>query len=281
MIKNLSRNKQPLLLTSITNSKRFQKNTENKENKEKNVDEIKGNEFSSGQFSFPKLNLVKTFSNLENDETINPKDSFDEKKKRTKIKRKKMETCLKKFELFIRPINKSILEINGLRAMKDNLVKKRFIDLHKYKLKINPNNYYHNYGLNDFILITSDKRNKRSNSFDYKFNNVSSYNNIFPRDEENKSTIYKSTISRNIFNNLRIKNFKKIFSSLKCVPYRSKNLSNNNFILNTFNGQEILSNNNTLWRGKSINDIIPNKTNLEFFKSFVKNSKNLGKIKIL
>ena len=222
---------------------------------------------------FPKLTYASMSPNIRNNfnyEKIN--SNFKKKKKQ------KNDEGLKKIELFIKPINRSVKEINNLRALKENLVKKRFNELHKFKLQINPNNYYHNYGLNDYIIITHNNRNKRNHSYDYKYNNISSYNNMFVRDEIKKTTINMN--KNKFYRNIKINNFKKNICLLKNIPNRIKNKNKKDFIINSFNDEKYFENNNSLWRGKNINDIISNKTNINFFKNFIKNSKKIGKIKL-
>ena len=68
--------------------------------------------------------------------------------------------------------------------------KKRFNKLHNYKLKINPNNIFYDYGLSNYMKINSPLKfyNKRT---DRHFNNISSYN--YTKTEEKKSEISSST----------------------------------------------------------------------------------------
>ena len=68
--------------------------------------------------------------------------------------------------------------------------KKRFNKLHNYKLKINPNNIFYDYGLSNYMKINSPLKfyNKRT---DRHFNNISSYN--YTKTEEKKSEINSST----------------------------------------------------------------------------------------
>ena len=158
---------------------------------------------------------------------------------------------------FIAPISKTILEKKELNKIKKNLILKRFKELHNYKLKINPKNYYHNYGLNDFILITNKNKNKSRNNDDYKYNNISSYNNIIKTEEEkyNKKTkIIKS-----------VKKEKEML--LTNVPYRLKNTKSNKGIMK-FDKNDTLFGKNSIWRGKNINEMIHKILILIFFKFF-------------
>ena len=101
---------------------------------------------------------------------------------RGKIKKKK-KLNLKSIEAFINPKIKSLCEIKKLRKIKEKLSIQKFNNFHRYKLFINPNNYYHNYGL-DKLLIINNNRNKTENK--YQYNNISSYNNVFFQKEESK-----------------------------------------------------------------------------------------------
>ena len=88
----------------------------------------------SSSLYFPKLN----------NSIINQRNNFSKLEPNysnyKKHKRPKLEINLKKMELFIHPINKPVLEINKLIEIKENIIKKRFNELHNYKLQINPNN---------------------------------------------------------------------------------------------------------------------------------------------
>ena len=179
---------------------------------------------------------------------------------------KKEKIILNNIRQFISPIKKSNLEIEKLKKIKKNLIVNKFKELHDYKLSINPKNYYKNYGLNNFIIISN--RNK-SRNLTYKYNNISSYNNIFKTNEENKN--YK------IIKYHRKEKEKDLL--LTCVPYLIKNAKHNDGIFKNFNNSPLIDE-NSLWRGKNINNMIHNSINIDFFKNFLKNSKSLGKIKI-
>ena len=256
------------LITSISNKYKTPKNKEKK---------ISGpiTARTDSKFFFPKL-VYSTFSPNQRNNYSNLQTTYSSY---NKIKKPKIEEGLQKMELFIRPVNRSEKEINNLREIKENLVKKRFKELHKFKLQINPNNYYRNYGLNNYIIITNNNRRKKKNySLDYQYNNISSYNNIPIKEEERKMV---TNINKNkLYKEIKKINYKKNISFLKNIPFRAKSKRNNDYIISRFNEDKILANNNSLWRGKNINDVIHNKTNINFFKNFIKNSKNIGKIKI-
>ena len=259
--------KEKILITTISNKNKTPKNTEKK---------LSGTitARTDPKFLFPKL-AYTTFSPNQRNNYSNLQTTYSNYKK---IKNSQIEIGLKKMELFIRPVNRSEKEINNLREIKKNLVKKRFNELHKYKLQINPNNYYRNYGLNNYIIITNNNSNKKSYSHDYQYNNISSYNNIALKDEDKKMSLHLN--KNKFYKDIKKSNCKKNLCLLKSVPFRAKSKRNDDHIINSFNDDEILKNNNSLWRGKNINDIIRNKTNINFFKNFIKNSKNMGKIKI-
>ena len=259
--------KEKILITTISNKKKTPKITEKKLSGTITIR-------TDSKFLFPKL-VYSTFSPNQRNNYSNLQTTYSDYKK---IKKPKIEIGLKKLELFIRPVNRSEKEINNLREIKENLVKKRFNELHKYKLQINPNNYYRNYGLNNYIIITNNNINKKSYSLDYQYNNISSYNNIPLKNEERKMSL--NINKKKFYKDIKKNNCKKNICLLKSVPFRMKSKRNGNHIFNSFNEDEILKNNNCLWRGKNINDIIHNKTNINFFKNFIKNSKNMGKIKI-
>lgn len=269
--------KENFLITSITNIKKTPRNSAKKS--KININETTTPTMNS-KISFPKLNYKTTFPNQRNNYSklrTNYSNNTKNKKKKPKI-----EIGLKKLELFIHPINRSVLEIKGIRALKENLVKKRFNDLHRYKLQINPDNYYHTYGLNKFIIITnSNSNNKRNKSFNYQFNNVSSYNNILLKEDEDKININMNYNKNKLYKNIKINNYKNNISLLKNVPCKLKNRKCNDYIINSFNEEKQLVNTNCLWRGRNINELINNKTNLNFFRNFIKNSKNIGKIKAI
>ena len=149
---------------------------------------------------------------------------------------------------------------------------RKFIELHKYKLKINPKNFYNNYGLNDYLLIINNKNDKSKNYDDYRYNNISSYNNKFKIKEEKKNNGINS-ISENF------KKKRKEFS-LKRVPYRLKNQRKQNGIMKYFfNDEKTLFDVNSIWRGKNINDLIHTTINFNFFDKFRINSRSIGKFK--
>ena len=225
---------------------------------------------NSSSKHFPKLNY--TITNQRNNYSILETNfSYYKMKKNPKLL-----SNIKKIELFIHPINKSVLEINKFIEIKDNLIKKKFNELHNYKLQINPNNYYHNFGLNEYIEITNNN-SKRNKSLDYQYNNISSYNNIMLKKEENKNNSYrgKTKLYKNIIIN------KKSPNKLKSVPVRINNKKGNNGIIPNLNEDNDTVNANAIWRGKKMNDIIKNKTNLNFFKNFKKNWKYIGKLKTI
>ena len=200
--------------------------------------------------------------------TINYNNILENKKKLNKIfdnDSNKEKLFIRNMKSFVAPINKTKVEKNKLNAIKNNLIKKKFKELHKYMLKINPKNYYHTYGLNKYIIITN--KNK-SRNMDYRYNNISSYNNIFKfKTTENK---------RNIKIIKTDKKEKKIL--LKSLPYRLINTRNNNGILKFFN-KETLTEENSIWRGKNINDMIHNSINFDFINIFNKNYRSMGKLK--
>ena len=167
---------------------------------------------------------------------------------------------------FVAPIIKSSIEKNKINLIKKNLRLKKFKELHKYKLEINPKNYYHNYGLNEYIIISNKNRSRNS---DFRYNNISSYNNIFRAKEKIINTI-------KINNNF--KKEKKLL--LKSLPYRLTNSRNNNGILNFFN-KENLTEENSIWRGKNINNMIHTSINFDFLKIFNKNYRTMGKLKFI
>ena len=177
---------------------------------------------------------------------------------------KKEKIILNNIRQFISPIKKSNLEIEKLKKIRKNLIVNKFKELHDYKLSINPKNYYKNYGLNNFIII---KNRNKSRNLTYKYNNISSYNNIFKTNEENK--------------NYKIIKYQRKEKDLllTCVPYLIKNAKHNDGIFKNFNNSPLIDE-NSLWRGKNINNMIHNSINIDFFKNFLKNSKSLGKIKI-
>ncbi len=181
---------------------------------------------------------------------------------------------LRNMKKFIEHDNRTKIETYRLKNIKKNLVLKRFKELHKYKLEINPNNYYHNYGLNKFITITNNKRNKTINN-DYRYNNISSYNNLFKIKEANKEN--KKSFEFNFNKNKK----RKELLLLKSVPNRIQIQRNNNGILKCFNNSSSLVDENSIWRVKNINEMIPNSINLDFIENFLKNSKSMGKIKII
>ena len=200
--------------------------------------------------------------------TINYNNILENKKKLNKIfdnDSKKEKLFIRNMKSFVAPINKTKIEKNKLNAIKNNLIKKKFKELHKYMLKINPKNYYHTYGLNKYIIIMN--KNKSRNN-DYRYNNISSYNNIFKfKTTENK---------RNIKIIKTDKKEKKIL--LKSLPYRLINTRNNKGILKFFN-KETLTEENSIWRGKNINDMIHNSINFDFINIFNKNYRSMGKLK--
>ena len=174
---------------------------------------------------------------------------------------------LRNMKKFIEPYNRTKIETNRLKNIKKNLVLKRFKELHKYKLEINPKNYYHNYGLNNYIIITNKKKN-RSRNIDYKFNNISSYNNIFKLQEESKS-IQKLSKSK-----------KRKDLSLKNLPYRLNRARNDNGILK-FSNNGTTTDENSIWRGKNINEMIHTSIDFDYLNLFKKNYKSMGKIKFI
>ena len=174
---------------------------------------------------------------------------------------------LRNMKKFIEHDNRTKIETYRLKNIKKSLVLKRFKELHKNKLEINPKNYYHNYGLNNYIIITNKKKN-RSRNIDYKFNNISSYNNIFKAQEEDKSTKIES------------KSKKRKDLSLKSLPYRLNRARNDNGILK-FSNNGTITDENSIWRGKNINEMIHTSIDFDYLNLFKKNYKSMGKIKFI
>ena len=174
---------------------------------------------------------------------------------------------LRNMKKFIEHDNRTKIETYRLKNIKKSLVLKRFKELHKYKLEINPKNYYHNYGLNNYIIITNKKKN-RSRNIDYKFNNISSYNNIFKAQEEDKSSKIES------------KSKKRKDLSLKSLPYRLNRARNDNGILK-FSNNGTITDENSIWRGKNINEMIHTSIDFDYLNLFNKNYKSMGKIKFI
>ena len=174
---------------------------------------------------------------------------------------------LRNMKKFIEHDNRTKIETYRLKNIKKSLVLKRFKELHKYKLEINPKNYYHNYGLNNYIIITNKKKN-RSRNIDYKFNNISSYNNIFKAQEEDKSSKIES------------KSKKRKDLSLKSLPYRLNRARNDNGILK-FSNNGTITDENSIWRGKNINEMIHTSIDFDYLNLFKKNYKSMGKIKFI
>jgi hypothetical protein len=181
-------------------------------------------------------------------------------------KSKEEKIFLRNLKKFISPINKSNLEIKEFKNIKKNLIINKFKEMHNYKLKINPKNYYKNFGLNEFITISTKNKNKSRNNT-YRYNNISSYNNIFKTEDDIKNNL---VVTQN-------KKDKELL--LTCIPYLLKKSKNNNGIFKFFNNKKLIDE-YSIWRGKNINDMIHNNINLDFFKNFLNNSKSLGKIKI-
>ena len=270
-----------LIITSIYNKKEIarEQNIEKTPHKKSDKRPIKLTEneicsttniSNSSSLYFPKLK--NSFTNQRNND-IRLETNYSNY---TKLKKPKITINLKKMELFIHPINKSVFEINKLIEIKDNLVRKRFNQLHNYKLQINPKNYYHNYGLNEYIEITNNN-SKRNKSLDYRYNNISSYNNIRLKKEENKDNTYPKKIK--LYKNRTVDKNKKSPNLLTSVPLRIKGKKGHDYIIANFNEETDFVNTNAIWRGKKMNDIINNKTNLNFFKNFTKNAKYLGKLR--
>ena len=263
--------KEKFLKTSVSITRRSPKN----ESLFNNINEPTiTNTISTTTFSFPKKKYITIVENQRN-HLYNLHPNYSNYKK---VKKKKIDISLKNMELFIHPINKTVLETDRLRAIQEKMIRKKFNEMYKYKLQINPNNYYHSFGLNNFIIITNKNSKIKNNSYDYKFNNISSHNYIKLKNEENKAAIM-NTNKKYISKSIKINKFKNNLNLLKNIPSRIKNKNSNNHIINSFNEEKGLVNINSLWRGKNINDIIHNKTNLNFFKNFIKNSKYIGKIK--
>lgn len=263
--------KENILITSVSKIKKTPKNMETN-TEQKSIRINKTPRITNSKNFFPKLN--KTYFPNERNNYYKLKTNYTKYKKKPKIDN----IGLKKLESFINPINKTVLEINGIKEMKENLVKKKFNDFHKLKLQINPDNYYHSYGLNKYIIITNNNRNKRNHSFNYQFNNVSSYNNIILKEEEDKINMNINKSKNKLYRNVNI--YKNNIASLKNLPCRINIRNRNDHIINSFSDENgLLDNTNSLWRGRNINDIVNNKTNLYFFQNFIKNSKNIGKLK--
>ena len=237
-----------ILITSRNFRKNSPKIDEEKENTESKT--ILGT-----NLSFPKIRY-KTLDKKEEKLNIIP---F--------ILSKNEKMYLRNMKKFIVPINRTIIETNRLKNIKKNLVLKRFKEFHKYKLEINHKNYYHDYGLNNYIIITNKKKNKSIN-LDYKYNNISSYNNIFKASEANKNAI-------------KTRNYKKgkeLF--LKNLPYRLNRARNDNGILK-FSNNGTLTDENSIWRGKNINEIIHTSIDFDYLSVFKKNYGSMGKIKFI
>ena len=134
---------------------------------------------------------------------------------------------LEKIKYFIKPSHKCLVERNKISDLKKKLEKKRFRELHNYKLKINPDNFYHDYGLSNYIKIKSSS-NFHNKTVDRYFNNISSYNYI--KTEEKKEG--NDLLSKNKIK-IRRNNFARSVR-LKNIP--SKDIHKlNNFIFENFN----------------------------------------------
>ena len=261
---NNSEKKEKLLITSVFNTKETQRKIEENLN---NLHEEKTKTNTLNSTLLTKLDYLPSLTN-KNYNFTNFKTNYSNNKKIKKPIR------LNKMIEFINPINRASLEINSLRTIKENLVKKRYDELHNFKLKIKPVKFYDNYGLNNFVKITNNY-SKRFHTFDNQFNNISNYNNIFQ--PEKRKNIYINKIK--LYKNIKTLNNKKRENFLRNIPCRIKNENNSMHIIRSFNEDNGLVNTNYLLRGKNINDIIHNQTNQNFFKNFIKNSKYLGKIK--
>jgi hypothetical protein len=235
-----------ILITSQHIRKKFHENDEEKDN-------IEAMTISNTNNYFPKIRH-KTLKKNEEKLRIIP---F--------IFAKNERINLRNMKTFIAPINKTIIETNRLKNIKKNLVLKRFKELHKFKLEINPKNYYHNYGLNNYIIITNKEKN-RSRNIDYKYNNISSYNNIFKAKKENKITLTTR----------KSKKGKEIL--LKNLPYRLNRARNDNGILK-FSNSGTLTDENSIWRGKNINEMIHTSIDFDYLNVFKKDYKSMGKVK--
>ena len=223
------------------------------------------------KFLLTSLNFVIKTPKIEEKEELKaipnislPIQKFRYSTLENKIKMNKEKIFIRNMKSFVAPISKSSIEKNKINLIKKKLRLKKFKELHKYKLEINPKNYYHNYGLNEYIIISNKNRSRNS---DFRYNNISSYNNIFKAKEKIINTI-------KINNNF--KKEKKLL--LKCLPYRLTNSRNNNGILNFFN-KENLTEENSIWRGKNINNMIHTSINFDFLKIFNKNYRTMGKLK--
>ena len=268
-------NKVKLLITSMSDRSQIKNSSNYSEPKIKNINKINRSNFINPIFSFPKLLYSST--NKGNRNFINEIKKNYSNWEKMKITENKIN--LKKMELFLHPLNKLSTEKIGIKTLKENLIKNKFNQFHKYKLKINPKNYYHNYGLNNFILITSNNSNKKNeNSYlDYQFNNVSSYNSTFFKKEEEKRI---KTEKKDKFNNLKNSKSNKIYlSSLKNIPIHRIKSEFSDYVIKTFNDDKKLVNINSLYRSKNINELINNSANLNFFKYYFKHHQSLGKLK--
>ena len=225
------------------------------------------------KFLLTSLNFVIKTPKIEEKEELKaipnislPIQKFRYSTLENKIKMNKEKIFIRNMKSFVAPISKSSIEKNKINLIKKKLRLKKFKELHKYKLEINPKNYYHNYGLNEYIIISNKNRSRNS---DFRYNNISSYNNIFKAKEKIINTI-------KINNNF--KKEKKLL--LKSLPYRLTNSRNNNGILNFFN-KENLTEENSIWRGKNINNMIHTSINFDFLKIFNKNYRTMGKLKFI
>ena len=237
-----------ILITSQNFSKKSPIINEENEN-------IESKTIPDTNLSFPKIRY-KTLDKKEEKSNIIP---F--------ILSKNEKIFLRNMKKFIEHDNRTKIETYRLKNIKKSLVLKRFKELHKYKLEINPKNYYHNYGLNNYIIITNKKKN-RSRNIDYKFNNISSYNNIFKAQEEDKSSKIES------------KSKKRKDLSLKSLPYRLNRARNDNGILK-FSNNGTITDENSIWRGKNINEMIHTSIDFDYLNLFNKNYKSMGKIKFI
>ena len=223
------------------------------------------------KFTLP--NLSNNISMLKTSELIMRKNS----PKHTKINLKKMQN-------FIKPPTKYSLEKNKLNELKKRLIQKKFKELHNYKLKINPDNIFHDYGLSKYIKInsTSNFKNKCINRY---HNNISSYNRTKTEEKKNGIDLLTKT-------NLKIRKNKTMESvQLENIPSKNTNTLYNfifktfsindkksNFLENAEDKNEILGINDSMFRKQNINDFVETSSTMYFFKEFKKKSKTMGKL---
>ena len=233
---------------------------------------ISTNSFKTLNNKFTLPNVSNNLSKLTTNITFHSSSSLN-----TKIN-------LKKLRNFIKPSLKCLLEKNKINELKKRLEKKRFTELHKYKLKINPNNLFHDYGLSNYIKIKSSLNffKKRQNIY---HNNISSYNH---KKIEEKKTGSDLLINPNLI--VKRNNISKCVR-LTNVPSKDTNILNNfmfktlssdetekNLLENIEDKNEILGINDSMFRKRNINDFIETSSSMYFFKKFSGKSRTLGKL---